>query len=82
MNSISVPTFYVLFEDSNAGNWRIQAVPQTPTSFSSRKSLPKAWCGLRDDVLSKEVIVVYVVYMYIYIYIWCGYSMYCNVYSV
>ena len=42
---------YVLYADMG-GSWRIQAVPVDPNSFSSRKKLPSAWCGLRDDVLS------------------------------
>ena len=44
---------YVLYPDGNSGKWRIQAVPVTPDSFQSRKALPEAWRGLRDDQLSK-----------------------------
>jgi uncharacterized UPF0160 family protein len=43
---------YALYQDTG-GSWRIQAVPQDPQSFLSRKKLPDVWCGLRDDVLSK-----------------------------
>ncbi|KZP31263.1 metal-dependent protein hydrolase [Athelia psychrophila] len=44
---------YVVYADETAGNWRIQAVPVSPESFESRKALPEAWRGLRDDDLSK-----------------------------
>jgi len=44
---------YVIYVDETAGNYRIQAVPVTPESFESRKALPEAWRGLRDDELSK-----------------------------
>jgi len=42
---------YVLYPDDTAGNWRIQAVPISADSFESRKALPEAWRGLRDDEL-------------------------------
>ncbi|KAF9015222.1 metal-dependent protein hydrolase [Cyathus striatus] len=44
---------YVVYPDETGGNWRIQAVPVSPESFESRKALPEAWRGLRDDDLSK-----------------------------
>ncbi|KAF9569590.1 metal-dependent protein hydrolase [Agrocybe pediades] len=44
---------YVVYPDETAGNWRVQAVPVTPESFESRKALPEAWRGLRDEELSK-----------------------------
>jgi uncharacterized UPF0160 family protein len=44
---------YILYQDS-AGSWRIQAVPLDPNSFSSRKALPEAWRGLRDQALSEK----------------------------
>lgn len=44
---------YVVYPDETAGNWRIQAVPASPESFESRKALPEAWRGLRDEELSK-----------------------------
>ncbi|TFK30468.1 GAMM1 protein [Coprinopsis marcescibilis] len=44
---------YVLYPDEAGGNWRVQAVPVSPSSFESRKSLPEAWRGIRDDELSK-----------------------------
>ncbi|KZT02746.1 GAMM1 protein [Laetiporus sulphureus 93-53] len=43
---------YVLYPDETSKNWRVQAVPTAPDSFESRKALPEAWRGLRDDVLS------------------------------
>lgn len=45
--------FYVIYPDEGSGTWRIQAVPVTPDSFESRKALPEAWRGLRDDKLSE-----------------------------
>ena len=42
---------YVLYEDGG-GKWRIQAVPEAPDSFTSRRALPEKLCGLRDDALS------------------------------
>jgi len=45
--------FYVVYPDETAGNWRIQAVPQSPESFLSRKALPEPWRGVRDEELSK-----------------------------
>ncbi|KAI0067691.1 metal-dependent protein hydrolase [Artomyces pyxidatus] len=44
--------FYVIYPDETGGNWRIQAVPVSPESFESRKALPEAWRGVRDDELS------------------------------
>jgi len=44
---------YVVYPDETAGNWRVQAVPVSPESFESRKALPEAWRGLRDEELSK-----------------------------
>jgi uncharacterized UPF0160 family protein len=43
---------YVIFEDT-ASTWRVQAVPQSPNSFLTRKGLPEPWRGVRDDALSK-----------------------------
>jgi uncharacterized UPF0160 family protein len=44
---------YVIYPDETGGNWRIQAIPVSPESFDSRKALPEAWRGLRDEELSK-----------------------------
>lgn len=44
---------YVVYPDETAGNWRVQAVPVSSESFESRKALPEAWRGLRDEELSK-----------------------------
>lgn len=51
--SASSQPIYVLYPDETANNWRIQAVPVGPDSFESRKALPEAWRGLRDDILSE-----------------------------
>jgi uncharacterized UPF0160 family protein len=45
---------YILFGDTSGG-WRVQAAPKNETGFDSRKTLPAAWCGLRDDVLSTAI---------------------------
>lgn len=45
---------YILFQDSG-GSWRVQAVPVEPNSFDSRKKLPEAWRGVRDETLSELV---------------------------
>lgn len=42
---------YVVYGD-DSGSWRVQAVPVSSESFDSRKALPEAWRGLRDDTLS------------------------------
>lgn len=42
---------YVLYEDSSKA-WRIQAVPVSSSSFTSRLPLPEAWRGVRDQALS------------------------------
>jgi uncharacterized UPF0160 family protein len=44
---------YVIYADETGTNYRIQAVPVSSESFESRKALPEAWRGLRDDELSK-----------------------------
>ena len=44
---------YVVYGDDKDGSWRIQAVGVAPGSFTSRKPLPEAWRGLRDDALSE-----------------------------
>jgi len=44
---------YIVYPDESSQNWRVQAVPVSPESFESRKALPEAWRGLRDDELSK-----------------------------
>jgi uncharacterized UPF0160 family protein len=48
-----VKPVYVLYPEETAGKWRIQAVPVSPDSFESRKALPEAWRGLRDENLSE-----------------------------
>lgn len=44
---------YLLAADTN-GSWRVHAVPESPDSFASRKALPAAWRGLRDQQLSDK----------------------------
>ncbi|KAI5784633.1 metal-dependent protein hydrolase [Geopyxis carbonaria] len=45
---------YVLYsEGANKTAWRIQCVPESSDSFKSRKPLPEAWRGVRDDSLSE-----------------------------
>ena len=43
---------YIVYPDES-GKWRIQAVPESPESFVSRKALPEAWRGIRDQQLSE-----------------------------
>ncbi|KAL8949451.1 MAG: hypothetical protein Q9222_004438 [Ikaeria aurantiellina] len=47
---------YVLYPESadQGAKWRIQAVPVSKDSFESRKPLPEAWRGLRDEELSAK----------------------------
>ena len=47
-----VNTLYVVYQDMG-GSWRVQCVPEHASSFTNRKSMPSAWCGLRDDQLSE-----------------------------
>ncbi|VVT43549.1 uncharacterized protein SAPINGB_P000036 [Magnusiomyces paraingens] len=42
---------YIVYPGSDS--WRVQAVPMTSSSFVSRKPLPEAWRGVRDEALSK-----------------------------
>ena len=46
---------YVLYPEKPTpdAKWRIQAVPVTKDSFQSRKPLPEAWRGVRDDQLDQ-----------------------------
>lgn len=43
---------YVVYKDMTGGSWRVQAVPVSKTSFTSRTPLPEPWRGSRDDDLS------------------------------
>ncbi|CCJ28230.1 unnamed protein product [Pneumocystis jirovecii] len=43
---------YVIYTDGK--DWRVQAVPIAPESFTSRKGLPENWRGLRDKALCLE----------------------------
>lgn len=46
---------YVLYPESPApdAKWRIQCVPVSKDSFESRKPLPEAWRGFRDEKLDE-----------------------------
>ncbi|KWU41968.1 putative GAMM1 protein [Rhodotorula sp. JG-1b] len=46
---------YALYPESEKpdSKWRVQAVAVSPESFESRKALPEAWRGVRDDALSQ-----------------------------
>jgi uncharacterized UPF0160 family protein len=46
---------YVLYPEKPTpdAKWRIQAVPVTKDSFESRKPLPEAWRGFRDEKLDE-----------------------------
>eukprot|EP00913_Durusdinium_trenchii_P034642 g32408.t1 len=46
---------YVIFQEQrdSRGSWRVQAAPKVRGSFELRQKLPSAWCGVRDDELSK-----------------------------
>lgn len=48
---ISGRTYYALYSDGKG--WRVQAVPVSPDSFTSRKALPEPWRGIRDQALSE-----------------------------
>jgi len=51
--SLQPPIKFCLYEDDREHKWRIQAVSESAGSFINRKSLPKAWQGLRDAELDK-----------------------------
>jgi len=44
---------YAIFPDSRSNTWRIQAVPAKRGSFKTRRGLPAAWRGVRDEELSR-----------------------------
>jgi uncharacterized UPF0160 family protein len=48
---------YVLYPEKPTpdSKWRIQAVPVSKDSFESRKPLPEAWRGFRDEELDEIV---------------------------
>ena len=41
-------------QDERSASWRIQAISLAPGSFESRKALPVAWRGLRDEEFSEK----------------------------
>lgn len=54
-NGESGKVLYVLYPEKPTpdAKWRVQTVPETSDSFQSRKPLPKAWRGVRDEELDK-----------------------------
>ena len=46
---------YVLYPEKPApdAKWRVQCVPESKDSFQSRKPLPEAWRGFRDEELDR-----------------------------
>lgn len=48
----AAPILYVLYPDEQH-RWRVQAVPGSPGSFTSRKALPEPWRGVRDEHLAR-----------------------------
>jgi uncharacterized UPF0160 family protein len=52
-------------QDERERSWRVQAVSVAPGSFESRKPLPRAWRGLRDDLLSSEAGILGCVFVHI-----------------
>lgn len=53
-NQSAPKVLYVLYPDKPEpdAKWRIQCVPDSSDSFQSRKPLPEAWRGFRDEELS------------------------------
>ncbi|KAJ5909030.1 Metal-dependent protein hydrolase [Penicillium taxi] len=49
--------YYVLYPESGAedSKWRVQCVSETESSFVSRKPLPEAWRGVRDQDLDAMI---------------------------
>jgi len=47
------PLYALWSEGPEKTGWRIQCVPVSKDSFESRKPLPEAWRGVRDDALSE-----------------------------
>ncbi len=50
-----IKVLYVLYPEKPApgSKWRIQCVPESKDSFQSRKPLPEAWRGFRDEKLDE-----------------------------
>jgi len=44
------PTDFVLFPGRD--DWRVTAIPPAHGSFDTKRPLPEAWAGLRDEALS------------------------------
>jgi uncharacterized UPF0160 family protein len=54
-NKSGASVLYVLYPEKPGpgSKWRIQAVPVSKDSFESRKPLPEAWRGVRDEKLDE-----------------------------
>lgn len=54
-NQGSGKVLYVLYPEKPTpdAKWRVQCVPESKDSFQSRKPLPEAWRGFRDEELDK-----------------------------
>ncbi|CAD6500669.1 BgTH12-07898 [Blumeria graminis f. sp. triticale] len=54
-NAANPKVLYVLYPENTTVNsrWRIQCVPEAEGSFQSRKPLPEAWRGMRDEKLDE-----------------------------
>jgi len=50
---LPAPLLYILYQESNSPKWRVQCVPESEGSFESRRALPEAWRGVRDQQLSE-----------------------------
>jgi uncharacterized UPF0160 family protein len=43
---------YVVFPEVSGEKWMVQAAPEAPRSFKTRKPFPASWAGLRDKELA------------------------------
>ena len=49
---IAKPILFCIYKDDRENKWRVQAVSVTASAFENRRSMPKAWRGVRDEALS------------------------------
>jgi uncharacterized UPF0160 family protein len=45
--------FFAVYPAQDGSSWKAEAIPVEPTTMESRKLLPEAWRGLRDDALAE-----------------------------
>ena len=50
---IAKPVLFCIYHDDKENKWRVQAVSVTASAFENRRSMPKAWRGVRDEALSE-----------------------------